>query len=98
MNKNDLIHYVAQELPTSRLKSALLVNTVLDGIKNGLKEEESVTITGFGTFEVRTSKARLGRDPNTGEPIQIPGSRRVGFRVGRGLRQELESVDSKELS
>lgn len=90
MNKNALIQFVAEELPTSKLKAGLLVDTVLSGIREGLKADESVTLTGFGTFEVRCTKARQGRDPNTGSPIQISAGRRVAFKVGRGLRSEID--------
>ncbi len=90
MNKNALIKFVATELPTSKLKAGLLVDTVLSGIREGLKADESVTLTGFGTFEVRRTKARQGRDPNTGNPIQISEGRRVAFKVGRGLRSDID--------
>jgi len=92
VNKNALIQYVAAELPTSKLKAGLLVNTVLSGISEGLKADESVTLTGFGSFEVRATKARAGRDPNTGNPIQIAAGRRVAFKVGRGLRGEIDKA------
>lgn len=48
-----------------------------------------MTLTGFGTFEVKDRKARTGRNPHTGEPIDIGAGRRVGFRVGKALRDSL---------
>lgn len=89
MNKSQLVAHVAQELRTSRLGAARLVDAVLDGILRGLREERTVTIAGFGTFEVRARKARLGRNPHTGEPIQIEAGRRVGFRMGKALRESV---------
>lgn len=89
MNKSHLIHYVAEELRTSKLQAALLVETVLNGIKKGLHEGQSVTLTGFGTFELKKRKARLGRNPHTGEPIEIAAGQRVGFRVGKALKDSL---------
>lgn len=86
MNKSHLIAFVAEELRTSKLQAALLVETVLKGIKKGLKEDQSVTLTGFGTFELKSRKARVGRNPHTGEPIPISAGHRVGFRVGKGLK------------
>ncbi len=85
MNKSQLVAYVAEELRTSRLGAARLVDTVMGGILNGLREDRSVTIAGFGTFEVKDRKARVGRNPHTGEPIQIAAGRRVGFRMGKAL-------------
>lgn len=89
MNKSHLIHYVAEELQTSRLRASMLVDTVLGGIVEGLRTDQNVTLTGFGTFEVKERKPRLGRNPHTGAPIQIEAGRRVGFRVGRGLRNSV---------
>ena len=69
MNKSHLVTYVADELGTSKLQAGRLVDTVLDGIKQGLRSDQAVTITGFGTFEVKERKARVGRNPHTGAPI-----------------------------
>jgi DNA-binding protein HU-beta len=87
MNKSRLIAHVAEELQTSKLQAALLVDTVLGGITYGLREDRSVTLTGFGTFELKDRKPRVGRNPHTGEPIRIAAGRRVGFRVGKGLKE-----------
>ncbi len=89
MNKSHLIAHVAKELHTSRLQAQYLVDTVLGGIREGLQSDKSVTLTGFGTFEVKDRKARVGRNPQTGEPIQIESGRRVGFRVGKALKESV---------
>jgi DNA-binding protein HU-beta len=89
VNKSQLVAHVASELRVSRLGAARLVDAVLDGILKGLREEQSVTIAGFGTFEVKDRKARLGRNPHTGEPIRIEAGRRVGFRMGKNLRESV---------
>lgn len=89
MNKSQLVEYVAGQLHTSKTGAGRLVDTVLEGIRHGLNSDASVTITGFGTFEVKPRRARVGRNPHTGEPIQIAAGRRVGFRVGKGLRESL---------
>ncbi len=89
MNKSHLVTYVADELGTSKLQAGRLVDTVLNGIKEGLRSDQAVTITGFGTFEVKERKARVGRNPHTGAPIAIEAGRRVGFRVGKGLKESV---------
>jgi DNA-binding protein HU-beta len=89
VNKSHLIAHVAEELRTSKLQAARLVDTVLGGIQLGLQKDRSVTLTGFGTFEVKPRKARVGRNPHTGEPIKIEPGRRVGFRVGKALRDSV---------
>ena len=87
MNKSHLVAHVAEELRTSKLQASLLDETVLGGIKKGLESDHSVTLTGFGTFELKPRKARVGRNPHTGEPISIAPGRRVGFRVGKALKE-----------
>ena len=89
MNKSQLVEFVAEQLHTSKAGAGRLVDTVLDGIQQGLRADRAVTITGFGTFEVKPRKARVGRNPHTGEPIQIAAGRRVGFRVGKSLRNAI---------
>lgn len=89
MNKSQLVEHVASELGTSRLRAEGLVNSVLDGITMGLQKEQSVSLVGFGTFSVKNRKARQGRNPKTGEPIQIRARRTVGFRVGRHLKESV---------
>jgi len=89
VNKSQLVSHVATELRTSRLGAARLVDAVLGGIERGLREDRGVTIAGFGTFEVKDRKARAGRNPHTGEPIQIQAGRRVGFRMGKSLRESV---------
>ncbi|HED65427.1 MAG TPA: HU family DNA-binding protein [Planctomycetes bacterium] len=87
MNKSDLIATIASEMHTSKLAANRVLDTVLGSIQKGLIDEGTVTITGFGTFEVKERKPRIGRNPHTGEPIQIQAGRRIGFRVGKGLKQ-----------
>ena len=87
MNKSDLVTHLSNELHISKLSAMRLLDTVLDGVRRGLLDEGSVTITGFGIFEVKQRKPRVGRNPHTGEPIPIAAGRRVGFRVGQGLKQ-----------
>jgi DNA-binding protein HU-beta len=89
VNKSQLVAHVANELRTSRLGAARLVDAVLDGVRKGLREDGNVTIAGFGTFEVRARRARVGRNPHTGEPIQIEAGKRVGFRMGKALRESV---------
>ena len=89
MNKSQLVAIVAGELRTSRLGASRLVDTVFDTIAGGLCQGDSVTIAGFGTFEVKPRRARIGRNPHTGEPIRIEAGRRVGFRVGKTLKESV---------
>ena len=89
MNKADLINALADELDESKVNAERIVNTLLDLIKKGLKKENAVQIAGFGTFKVVQRKARKGRNPRTGETIDIAASKSVGFKVGKTLKESL---------
>lgn len=89
MNKSQLVELLATEIGTSRVKAEIVVGTVLGCIAKGLRKDRAVSIVGFGTFSVRNRKARMGRNPKTGEAIRIEASRTVTFRAGRGLRAQV---------
>ena len=89
MNKAQLVEAVAADLGGSGADAQRAVAAVLDGIKNGLKTDGAVSLVNFGTFEVRMRKARTGRNPRTGETIQIKASKSVGFRAGKALKDML---------
>ena len=91
MNKADLVEEVQRQLGTECSKSHAekVVNSVLASIHRGLKKDKAVQLVGFGTFAVKNRKARVGRNPQTNEPIQIKASRTVGFRAGTSLKDGL---------
>ncbi|MCI0363395.1 MAG: HU family DNA-binding protein [Phycisphaerales bacterium] len=89
MNKGQLIEAVAAELGDSKAAATRAVDAVINCITNGIKRDEGVTIVGFGSFVKRQRKARVGRNPVTGEPLQIDASRTVGFRPSQNLKQEV---------
>lgn len=91
MNKAELIAAVQSELgeDCSKAYAERTVNAVLDGIKEGLRQTQVVQLVGFGTFSVKERKARTGRNPQTGETIQIKASRTVGFKAGAGLKDSV---------
>ena len=89
MNKGQLIEAVAAELGDSKASAARAIEAVISSITDGIKEDDSVTIVGFGTFTQKERAARTGRNPITGEPIQIKASRTVGFKPRQSLKQSL---------
>ena len=86
MNKNDLMAAVSTSAGLSKADSTRCVETIVDTITNALKRGEEVRIVGFGTFSVTHRKATTGRNPRTGESIQIPASKRPKFTVGKALK------------
>jgi DNA-binding protein HU-beta len=87
MQKTDLIRAAAQEAGVSQDVAAKVIGAMLDAVTTALRQGEKVTLTGFGTFEVRVTKARTGTNPRTKEKIQIPAGRRATFSAGTQLRE-----------
>ena len=86
MNKMDLIAAVADETELPKAKAGEVVDAVFAAIEKALKKKQEVRLVGFGTFAVKNRKARMGRNPQTNQPIQIKASRTVGFRAGSSLK------------
>ena len=89
MNKAELIDAVADAADISKAAAARSVDTVLEVITESLKGGNSVTLVGFGTFSTRRREARTGRNPRTGEPIQIGASNLAVFKAGKALKDAL---------
>lgn len=89
MTKADLIDSLAAKSDLPRPRAEDFVNALLDDVTAALKRGEKVNISGFGTFTVSARKARTGRNPKTGEPIEIPASRSAKFRAGKVLKDSL---------
>lgn len=86
MNKAELIDAVASEADLSRADATRATDAVLDTITGALSKGDQVTLVGFGTFSVRERAARTGRNPQTGEAIQIKASKSPGFKAGKAFK------------
>ena len=86
MNKAELIDAVASSADLSKASATEAVDAVVDTITESLRSGDSVTLVGFGTFEVRARAARTGRNPQTGEEIQIKASKAPAFKAGKALK------------
>ncbi len=86
MNKHDLIAEVANSAGLSKADAGKAVDGVFDAISGSLQGGGEVRIVGFGTFSVANRKATTGRNPRTGETIQIPASKQPKFKAGKGLK------------
>ncbi|MEE9342879.1 MAG: HU family DNA-binding protein [Gammaproteobacteria bacterium] len=89
MNKTELIDTVAESADISKATAARAVDAVLDSVVETLRKGDQVTLVGFGTFEVRHRAARAGRNPRTGETIQIKASKAPGFKAGKAFKDAL---------
>ena len=86
MNVNDLISTVAGKTRMSKADAGKAVGGVFGAITNSLRSKTEVRLVDFGTFSVTRRAARTGRNPRTGERIQIPASNKPKFKAGKGLR------------
>ena len=86
MNKNDLIASVAEAADLSTADAGKAVDAVFDAISGALSSGGDVRLVGFGTFSVAARAATKGRNPRTGEEIDIPASKQPKFKAGKGLK------------
>ena len=89
MNKTELITAVAQEAEMTKKDAEKAVKAVLDVVSQALVKGEKVQLIGFGTFEVRERKARIGHNPSTQDEIKIPASKTPAFRVSKQLKEKV---------
>lgn len=91
MNKAELIESVQAAMGKDATKRSAedAVAAVLDSVANGVRKDGKVQIIGFGTFEIKNRAARMGRNPKTGEPMQIQASKSVGFKASAALKSSL---------
>lgn len=90
MTKIDLIAKVADMAGMTKVDATKAVDAVADVVTGALKRGEKVTWTGFGTFEVRTRAARMGRNPQTGAPLHIAASKTPAFKAGKSLKDSVK--------
>ena len=86
MTKVELVDRAANPLCLTKADAGRALEAILDAIAAELAAGHKVTITGFGTFEVRNRQARMGRNPQSGEPIHIPATKVPHFKAGKGLK------------
>ncbi|HHT62485.1 MAG: HU family DNA-binding protein [Bacillota bacterium] len=86
MNKTDLINSVSEKAEVTKKDAEKVINAVFASISEALAANEKVQLVGFGTFEVKERAARVGRNPQTGETINIAAARVPTFKAGKGLK------------
>ena len=89
MTKTELINAVAEKAELSKKDAEKAVSAVLEGITDALTSGEKVQLVGFGTFEVRERAAREGKNPATGETIQIEATRVPAFKAAKALKDAI---------
>ncbi len=89
MNKQELVANVAEQASLTKKDAEKAVNAVFETIENALSEGDRIQLIGFGTFEVKDRKARKGRNPQTGDEIEIAASRMPVFKAGKALKDSV---------
>lgn len=87
MNKNDLIARVADAAHLTKVGAAKAVDGVIEAITEALRRGDDVRLVGFGTFSITKRKATEGRNPRTGQKIQIPAAKVPKFKAGKALKE-----------
>jgi DNA-binding protein HU-beta len=90
MNKTELVNTVATQAELTKNDATKAVDALIETISSALAKEEKIQLIGFGTFEVRERAARTGRNPQTGEEIQIPASKIPAFKPGKELKEAVK--------
>ena len=91
MNKQELIDNIASSAAITKAAAARALASVIDSVTNSLKKDDSVVLVGFGTFSVRSRAARTGRNPQTGQEIQIKAAKVPAFKAGKALKDAVNS-------
>ena len=86
MNKAELIEAIAESADLSKASATRALDAVIDSVTNALKAGDQVSLVGFGTFAVKERSARTGRNPQTGQPIEIAAAKVPGFKPGKALK------------
>ncbi len=86
MNKSELIDVIASGADISKAAAGRALDSMIDGITETMRKGEQVSLVGFGTFNVKDRAARMGRNPQTGEAIQIKAAKVPSFKAGKALK------------
>lgn len=89
MNKTELIEHMASKADISKKDAQAALEAFVDAVTGALKKQKTVTLVGFGAFDVQSRKARTGRNPQTGEEIKIKASKAPRFRASKSLKAEV---------
>lgn len=91
MNKSELIDAIALSADLSKAAAGRALDATLEAISESLRDGSQINLVGFGTFQVKDRKARTGRNPQTGEAIEISASRVPGFKPGKALKDAVNT-------
>jgi DNA-binding protein HU-beta len=97
MNRTELIDYISEKAELTKVSATRALDALLDGVVASLRKGDPVVIVNFGTFTVKERAARQGRNPATGEMIQINAAKVVGFKAGKALKDAVKREAETEV-
>lgn len=86
MNKSELVDSIAKKSGLTKVQSADALNAFIASIEEAMANNDTVSLVGFGTFSIKERQARMGRNPKTKEPMEIPASKVPSFKAGKNLK------------
>lgn len=95
MNKKELVEVIAEKLEITKKDAGTTVDAVLEAIEAAVEHGEKVQLTGFGTFEAKVRKARMGKNLKTGEPVEIAAAVIPTFKAGKQFKERIDPTGSK---
>lgn len=90
MNRTELIDHIAEKSEITKASASRALDAMLEGVALSLKNGDPVVLVNFGTFTIKMRAARLGRNPKTGEVLNIKASKVVGFKAGKSLKDAVK--------
>lgn len=90
-NKSELVDIISEQVEVPKTTALKFINAFIENVTTTLRSGESITFPGFGSFSVKPRAARTGRNPKTGEPLQIPAAIIPSFKAGKGLKDAVNS-------
>ena len=96
MNKTELVDWVAEKAEISKVTATKAIEAMIGGVTESLRKDRPVVFTGFGTWTVQERAARAGRNPATGEPIQIGATKVISFKAGKALKDAVKDAAKEQ--
>jgi integration host factor subunit beta len=96
MTKAELVEKVANQINLTKKQTEVVVNTVFSSITDSLAEGKKVELRGFGSFRIRQRNARVGRNPKSGQKVDVPSKKVPFFKAGKELRELVDEREAEE--
>lgn len=90
MNKGELVEFIADKVGSTKADAERMLEAFMEAVTDTLKKEDSVALTGFGSFSISHRKARMARNPKTGAEVHVPATKAPKFKAGKKLKEAVK--------